>query len=310
MHRKWVLLVAGLALLMLQPGARTEQGTAKQPNPAEDAIMQTLTALAEAYNKGDAAALAALWSENGIYVSHHSGETAKGRKEIEKEFAAQFAKGKKNQLQITVHSIRLITPEVASVDGSAQVTKPEDATFTSTYTMILVKMQGQWRIDNVRETELPTHASHHSHLKELAWMIGEWQHKNQDTEVRIVCEWFTNKNFMARHFTVLEKGEVQHQGMQIVGWDPVHKKIRSWVYEIDGSFGEGFWNHEGKSWTVKVAGVLPGGKKSTATQVLTKVDNNKYTWQIVARTLDNQVLPNVEAVTVTRVPTPVKKEGE
>lgn len=142
-------------------------------------------------------------------------------------------------------------------------------------------------------------------------MIGEWQHQEQDPEVRIACEWFGNKNFLARHFTVLEKGEVQHQGTQIIGWDPVQKKIRSWVYESDGSFGEGTWTHVGKNWVGKVTGVLPGGKKSMATQVLTKVDNNKYTWKVIARSVDDEVLPNVEAVTVTRkTAADSKKEGE
>ena len=63
--------------------------------------------------------------------------------------------------------------------------------------------------------------ANYEHLKELEWMIGEWKRSDKDVDVRIVCSWKANKNFMSRFFTVKVMGEITHQGSQMVGWDPI-----------------------------------------------------------------------------------------
>lgn len=316
MLRNMVLVLA--AMVALAAGQAASTGTPKggdgekQPagGPEEKAIAQTLTKVADAYNKGDAEALAAAWSDKGVYISHKTGDQVKGRDSIEKEFAAQFAQNKNAKLSMEIQSIRLITPDVAMLDGSAHVVKGGSAR-ESTFTMILTKNKGQWLIDSVRETETPSVQTGADHLKDLEWLIGEWQFKDNDSEVRIVSEWFADKNFMARQFSVLgPKGEVMHQGLQVVGWDAGAQKIRSWVFESDGTFGEGTWTKKDKQWSVKVTGMLPSGQKSMATQILTKVDADHYKWKVIARTVAGEMLPNVDEVTLTRQPAAASKEGE
>src|SRR5262249_25821106 len=143
----------------------------KQPadGPDEKAIVQTLTKVAEAYNKGDSAALAAQWSDKGVYISQKTGDQVKGRDAIEKEFAAQFAQYKGAKLSMQVQAIRLITPDVAMVDGSAHVSKGGTER-DSTYTVILTRTKEQWLIDSVRETEMPAVSTGAEHLKELDWL--------------------------------------------------------------------------------------------------------------------------------------------
>jgi len=65
-----------------------------------------------AFNKGDAKAVAALWTEDGDYTDE-AGRTFKGREAIEKEFAAQFKNLAGAKLRINVKSIHFVTPEVA-----------------------------------------------------------------------------------------------------------------------------------------------------------------------------------------------------
>jgi hypothetical protein len=170
----------------------------------------------------------------------------------------------------------------------------------STFTMLLVKKQNQWLIDNVRETELPPRESHYDRLKDLEWLVGEWTDRTEGVEVRTVCEWVANKNFLNRSYTVRGKDGVEFQGTQVIGWDPLQQRIRSWVFDSDGTFGDGVWKREGKRWTIKAAGVLPDGKRSTATQIITRIDDNKYTWEAVSRSVDGQVLPNVAPVAMVR----------
>src|SRR5437879_3803884 len=54
----------------------------------------------------------------------------------------------------------------------------------------------------------PVPPGNYEHLKELEWMIGEWTRTDKDVDVRIVCSWKANKNFMSRFFTVKVKGEI------------------------------------------------------------------------------------------------------
>ena len=42
--------------------------------------------------------------------------------------------------------------------------------------------------------------------------------------------------FITRSFTVAAEGHINISGMQIIGWDPVAKAIRSWTFDSDGGF--------------------------------------------------------------------------
>ena len=290
-------------LLILGAGfwaVHSREAADDEPNPEEKAVMQTFEAMAAAFNKADAKALANLWSESAAYLSAETGERLKGRKAIEKDYHSQFAGRKKARLEIKLDSIRVLTPEVATVEGSSELRRPGQEPSDSTFTAILIKKNGQWLFDTVRETDVPAAECGYDQLKELEWLVGEWCHKEGDVEVCTTTEWVANKNFLSRQYTVLKKGEVEHQGTQIVGWDPIQKSIRSWVFASDGSFGSGLWSRDGKSWIARVSGVLLSGKKSLATQILTQTDKDHYTYEVVARSVSGQVLPNLEPVTMTR----------
>jgi uncharacterized protein (TIGR02246 family) len=280
--------------------------------PEDNAIIATIQATAAAFNKGDAKTLAALWSDSGEYLNPDSGERIKGRQAIEKDYAAQFVANKAAQIEVTVEAIRLVTGEVAAVDGRARVLRPGELPADSTFSMILVKKEGKWLIDSVRETDLPTPLSNYLQLKDLEWMVGEWIDAEPDIEVRTVCEWIANKNLLARTYTVVAKDAIQHEGTQIIGWDAVHQVIRSWNFDSDGAFGEATWSRQGNRWACKAVGVLPSGKKASATQIITRIDDNKYTFQSISRTVDDQILPNVDEVTMVRktAKTDGKKKGQ
>jgi hypothetical protein len=47
---------------------------------------------------------------------------------------------------------------------------------------------------------------------------------------------------------------------------------------------------------------LPDGRKSSAVNILTKVDDNTFTWQSIQRYVDGELLPNVDEVVVVRQP--------
>ena len=220
----------------------------------EAAIRKSDDAYVEAYNKHDAKALAALWSPEAVYVDPETGKEAVGREEIEKEFAETFKGLKDAKLEVDVKSIKFLSPNVAVESGTARVVRPKEKPDESTYSALFVKRDGKWLLDRVTEEEPPAAPtpppSNYEHLKELEWMVGSWIDNDEDDQATIQtdCEWTKNKNFMTRSFAVVVGDQVNMAGMQIVGWDPVAKQIRSWVFDSNGGYSDGKWKHKGNRW--------------------------------------------------------------
>jgi hypothetical protein len=84
------------------------------------------------------------------------------------------------------------------------------------------------------------------------------------------------------------------------GWDSETQEIRSWVFDSDGGFGDRFWTEEGKGnrWQIEAVNTLPDGSQSPAVHVITKVDDDHYTWESGNRSVDGLLLPSI---TVARV---------
>ena len=148
--------------------------------------------------------------------------------------------------------------------------------------------------------DLPPVPSHYEQLKELEWMIGTWIDQDDQARVETTCQWTRNQNFISRSFTVFVEDKIDMAGMQIIGWDPVAKQIRSWVFDSDGGFADGRWTRKGNHWYVATSGTLPDGRKAASTNIITYVDNNKFKWQSVNRSLDGRPLPNIDEVVIVR----------
>ena len=88
--------------------------------------------------------------------------------------------------------------------------------------------------------------------------------------------------------------------MQIIGWDAAAKQIRSWTFDSDGGFSEGQWTHKDDRWFVQKKGVLDDGGRATAVNILRRIDDNTFTIQSVSRTIDGELLPNIDEVRVVR----------
>ena len=69
------------------------------------ALMKNAQAFVEAFEKGDAKAVAAFWAENGDYLDL-TGRRLQGRPAIEDAFKDFFAENKGLKLRIDVNSVR------------------------------------------------------------------------------------------------------------------------------------------------------------------------------------------------------------
>jgi uncharacterized protein (TIGR02246 family) len=228
-----------------------------------------------------------------------------GRQAIEKEFEAAFAEHPGAVLAVKVDTIRFVTSEVAIEEGTAEVTSsPETTASRSGYAAVHVKRDGVWQIDSIRETDLPPaeETAPGDHLSQLAWLVGDWADQGEGATVETSVTWTKNKTFLSYAFKVSTGNVDELEGTQVVGWDPVAKTIRSWMFDSEGGFGEGVWSREGDRWLVKFRQILANGRTASSTNVYSYVDDNTFTWQCIGREVDGEFLPNVDPVTLVRKP--------
>lgn len=266
----------------------------------KEAIEQSVQSYIAAFNAGDAKKLASHWAPDAVYINPLTGSEVEGREAITNEMQAILQDVKGTRLTVDVESIQFISPGVAVEKGTSKLISPTGEIEESVYTAIHVKRDGKWYLDRVTEEEIPIVLSNYEHLKELEWIIGSWTDRNESGNVQTTCKWTKNKNFIIRYFTAQTQSLNDLSGMQIIGWDPARKQIRSWVFDSDGGFSEGRWTKKKDRWYVMLTGTLPDGRKSSSTNVFKLIDENQYKWQSVDRMVDGELQPNIDEVTVVR----------
>ena len=114
--------VAGLAIVVAAAGLAYTAGS-QTPTPGgkaagadADAIRQTTRDFEAAFNKGDAKAVAALWTEHGE-CRDADGQTYTGRAAIEAAYTAAFKADPGAQIEVLVKSVRFPAKDVAVEEG-------------------------------------------------------------------------------------------------------------------------------------------------------------------------------------------------
>jgi uncharacterized protein (TIGR02246 family) len=276
------------------------------PAVDEKAIRGAIDAFAQTFAKGDAKALAGLFTENGEAVDP-DGDAIQGREALEAHYAARFADAPGGRIETGVEAIRPLAPGIVTVSGRSRVLASDGSEAgAARYAATLVERDGKWLVASVRE--LPDKpAGHYEYLKQLEWLVGDWVEETEEAVVFTTVAWSENKNFLVRTFDVRVKGKDALTGSQRIGWDPLTKQIKSWVFDDRGGYGEGLWSRSGDQWVIKATGVRPDGKTATATQVLTYVDNDHLKWKSIDRTHGDEVVEEIDEVVMVRKPPEPKK---
>jgi len=302
------ILVALVTLLITQ--VRTDQGMAADADKApqakvpanaskhseDEAALRKATAdFIQLVEKGDAKGVAAAWTEDGEYISE-DGTTIHGRAAIEAAYAKAFAAKKKAKVTITIDSIRFPSKDTAIEEGYAKSYKHGSEYPTSSrYSVLHVREDGKWLMAMLREWP-----DEGVSLRDLDWLIGTWEAKTDGALVRTTYEWGAGKNSIRCSITIKGKDR-DLSATQVVLKDPRSGRLRSWLFNDDGSFGDGDWTRDGKRWVIAASGVEADGGELTASNVLTPVDQDTFIWQSTERMLDGEELPNIPPIKVTRV---------
>jgi len=276
-------------------GATAPAGRATNADSAEVAAIEaTAAAYRDAVSKGDVDAVAKFWTPDADYVDQ-AGHTFPIKEKLDEARAKQRQGHPVGDQSVAdpIHTIRIITPGVAIVDGSYHhANDGEGGALSGHYTAVWLKRDGRWLLDGVRESAV-IDATSADHLKGLEWLVGEWEGKGNGVTADASYVWGPDKNYLLRKVVMRgAKGEVDST-IQWIGWDPSQKQIRSFVFDSNGGFEDGVWEKDGEAWVVTAHGVLPDGRRANVTNIHSRVDANNIIYEIVDDEIDGEPVEDV-----------------
>ena len=256
---------------------------------------------AKAYAKGDAKAVAAHFTADAEYVDE-DGSLFHGREAIEKTLTEFFADHPHCTLEMDIDTIRFISPGVAVEDGSTTIIHEEDGSVPvdSHYTTVHVKTDGKWLAASIRDRTPKDRRQHRAELQQLDWLNGDWIDEGDESIVSFSCQPTDNGNFLLRKFSIQIAGREAMSGTQRIGWDPLMGKLRSWMFDSEGAYGEGLWHRNGENWVLKTTGTTADGKSASSTSIYTLVNDHTMTWQSIDHEIAGVQQPDSEVVTIVR----------
>jgi uncharacterized protein (TIGR02246 family) len=295
---------------------------------AEVAIRANVDAFVKAYNGGNAKAIADLFTPEGQLIDEND-HTTHGHDAIEHAFADVFKAAPQGRIEVNVESIRFFGSALAVETGTSKVVdKPGADPDVTHYTVMHTKsLDGKWLMTFARDTpvgsdentSLPSEpvasqgpkdaaapSANFEKLKPLNWMIGDWIDEGDESLVISSCKWSADKNFILQNVEVRREGCDALIIRQRIGWDPIAGRIRAWIFDSNGGYGESFWTQDGRSWRARNTGVGPDGMRSSSMDVMTPTGKDSYTWQSVDRIVGGQRMPSLEVKVVRKPPEPTK----
>jgi uncharacterized protein (TIGR02246 family) len=300
---QWKYLFAAVAAVALTLACAREKDTSKTVSKEEREIKAAQSAYVEAFNKKNVDLLASLWAEDASYFNITTKESAEGRDQIVKFIGEGFKQNASLQLQIQTDTVDVKQPDYVAVKGFLITACKDKPPVKSGFIADYVKINGSWLLEKVRELEIVPPPSRYEKLKELEWLVGDWEDGDENVDVNFSCHWDTNKNFLQQNFDLKILELKNLEGHQFITWDPAKDTICSWIFDSDGGFGNSIWTQDDGSWYVSTTFSLPDGRKGSSTNIYKKIDDNTYTFASCSRDIDGKVMPNIGPFTV------VRKEG-
>jgi uncharacterized protein (TIGR02246 family) len=286
------LVTAGF--LVAQEKAAPGAGPGRSADEA--AVRKAAQDFARAFEKGDAKAIGAFFTEGGEYVDE-GGEAVRGRAALEKAYADFFAKRQELKAEAKTDSVRFLGKDTAVEIGRFTVKAKSGPPVSSKYNALHVRQDGRWLMAHLQEE-----GDDRPDLQSLAWLIGTWESTGDEVTASTTYEWTDNQKFIRGRYTITpKKGGTASSGTQVLGVDPAVGVIRAWTFDSDGGIGEAAWTWDGERWAIHSEGTLADGSPTTAVNYLAPGGNDGFTWRSTERTLDGQRLPDVGPVKVRRV---------
>jgi uncharacterized protein (TIGR02246 family) len=303
-----ILILSGFAVSTVHPQSPKSDSfsagsTSAAMNKNDEAIRKSAGEFSQAFDKGDAKAIASMWAEHGEYQDD-SGTILRGQDAIEKAYTEFFKEKPSGKIDVEIKSIRFLTPDVAVEEGILHETSDgRNLPSTSLYSAIDVHEDGKWKIAQCREW-----GGGQDHLDDLNWLVGKWKASTKEGDLTISFAWDEKQPILiaklskkASESTSGKTGAAGAMGSVKVGYDPRRGQLHSWHSDEDGGHGEALWHRDGNQWVMNATGLTADGKETSAQNVLARIDNNNITWRSINRRLGGQQVPDTMPIKLTRV---------
>lgn len=235
--------------IMVQAQVSIDQGENAEDAVSEKAIRATVEQFAKAYNAHDAKAIADLFLPHAQIVDEED-NTIQGKESIKNLFADVFAEQPETGIEINIESIHFIGTDLAVETGSTTTVPPAGQTpEMGRYSVLHIRSEGKWFMGLVRD--MPLEPTHRDHLESLAWLVGDWIDESHEGTVRTSCRWSDNDSFLLQEITVHRSDEEIMKVSQRIGWDPLRKQFKAWVFDSEGGYGESNWTPTETGWLIK-----------------------------------------------------------
>jgi len=269
----------------------------------EKSVRDTLAAYVVTYNQKDAAKLVEFFTPDGTLIDSDNVAT-RGREAIVQEFSESFAEPSTYTLEGKVDRIRLITPDVAQAEGVSRLVSPKEATIANHFVALLTRQGDAWKLVEVRDYPAPAASvTPYERLKELEWMVGDWVDETDDAQVSSTVQWGQGKGYLVRNYSAQIKGGPATSGLMIIAWDPQSEQIKSWIFNADGSRGEGAWTRGADNqWVVKAHGSTGDGQPNSATQIISLINKDAVKTSSVDRIVGGEIARDIDDIIMVRKP--------
>lgn len=260
-----------------QPAATaTAAATTAAPDLREE-LRPALESFVKSFDSGDAAAIAATFLDDGEFVTE-AGEVHSGRNAVETLMKQYFAAFPQAKLTVEVETIRRLGTDLLIEEGTREVAVPDESTPPARlrYIAVRAKRGNDWKYATIREFSDDPEPTPGDHLASLAWLEGNWVNEGTDATLKLNFHWTEDGNYLIGEYETLVQGESQGKATQRFGWDAVHRQVRSWLFEPDGTFSEATWSPTADGWTCKSATVMPDGLTGSATMRIVVKGNDQF----------------------------------
>lgn len=283
------------------------QVRAEEPTPEIAGLQKAASDFVIAYNNKDAAAIAALFTEDGEMADLTGGELTSGRGEIKARYEEVFANDPP-QMSIEVDSVRLVAPNLAIEDGTFHLTPATDGDASprsTSYTAVLMKNSGGlWQIASTRRLKDVTEAA--GQLADLADALkGEWTYTNPEgVRLDLAFGWDASGKFLSGEMLTTTADAEPQDGSIRIGWDASKKQLVSWMFDAAGGFTHGVWTPDEDGWLIRSEGTTADGETLNASQQLTPEGMNTLIWAATNRVIDGEKQPDKTLRLVRQAPEP------
>ncbi len=308
---RWQLWTApALFLLLAAPlpclaADKPAEAAASDDTPADadiEALGKAATRFVEAYNKKDAAGVAALFLPNAEMITR-DGSTVRGRAEIETRYKEFFAGDDVPQVALEASELRMIAPGIAIEDGTLHFTDPDESepVKSITYTATQVKQaDGSWLIASTRDQLEVTPPS--ERIKPLAGLAGDWTFSSDDLRMDLSMDLDASGNYLLGEAVATDgDGDVQTTSIRI-GWNPACSSVFWWTFDSAGGNAAGQWTRSGDEWLIRTSGVTADAETNAATQRLSFDGPDTLVWKSTDRVMGGEAQPDLELKFVRRAP--------